>query len=109
MTYEPQPCHQVVVRRWEVPCPELPGTAERRLLIEYEGTVATVRGKAGGVLLTLEGIAEPIFTGYQFTGQDPDHWCSWTLQTEVTPRVWVSVSSHRARQAVRPGGRRPGA
>jgi hypothetical protein len=72
------------VQRWEVPCPEIPGTAERKLLIEMDGTVESVREVAGGYLVKLAGDdADPIFTGYQFSGQDPDHGCSWSLRTEV--------------------------
>jgi hypothetical protein len=83
--YTPEVGHKVTIRRWEVPCPELPGTTERRLLVEYDGTIATARGAGGPgeVLLTLEGLDEAIFTGDQFTGQDPEHGCSWTLRTEV--------------------------
>jgi len=84
--YVPEVGHQVRVQRWEVPCPEIPGHAERRLLIEMDGTVASVRELAGGYLVQLEGDdADPIFTGYQFSGQDPDHGCSWSLVTEVMP------------------------
>jgi hypothetical protein len=85
-TYTPEPGHQVVVRRYEVPCPELPGYAERKLTLELEGTIATVRGLSGGHLITLEGAGcDPIFTGYQFSGQDPEHGCSWSLRTVVIP------------------------
>lgn len=82
--YVPEAGHRVRVQRWEVPCPELPGTAERKLLIEMDGTVESVREVAGGYLVKLAGDdADPIFTGYQFSGQDPDHGCSWSLRTEV--------------------------
>jgi hypothetical protein len=84
--YIPEPGHLVRVQRWEVPCPELPGGPQRQLLIEMDGTVASVRKLEGGVLFRLEGMEDPIFTGYQFAGQDPEHGCSWTLQTEVIRR-----------------------
>jgi hypothetical protein len=88
--YVPEIGHLVRVQRWEVPCPEIPGTAERKLLIEMEGTVASVRELAGGYLIKLAGDdADPIFTGYQFSGQDPDHGCSWSLRTEVIPASQV--------------------
>jgi hypothetical protein len=84
LAYVPEVGHRVRVQRWEVPCPDIPGTAERRLLIEMDGTVESVRELAGGYLIKLAGDdADPIFTGYQFSGQDPDHGCSWSLRTEV--------------------------
>ena len=33
-SYTPEVGHLVRVQRWEVPCSEIPGTAERKLLIE---------------------------------------------------------------------------
>jgi hypothetical protein len=86
--YTPEPGHLVRVQRWEVPCPELPGTAERRLLIEMDGTVESVREAPGGYLVKLAGDdADPIFTGYQFLGTDSFQGPSWSLVTVVTRRV----------------------
>ncbi len=86
--YTPEAGHLVRVQRWEVPCPEIPGTWERKLLVELDGTVESVRELAGGYLIKLAGDdADPIFTGRQFSGQDPDHGCSWSLVTEVTRRI----------------------
>lgn len=100
--YTPNPGDQVRVRRYQVPCPELPGYAERKLLEEHVGTAATVQPKADGVLLTLEGLEDAIFTGCQFTGQDPFQGCSWTLQTEVVRLADVAAhdqAEHDARVA----------
>lgn len=92
-TYTPKAGDQVRVQRWEVPTPELPGTAEPRLLIEMDGTVESVRELHGGHLIKLAGDdADPIFTGYQHTGQDPDHGSSWSLQTEVV--LQADVAAH---------------
>jgi len=96
-TYIPEPGHLVRIQRWEVPCPEIPGTCERRLLIEIDGTVETVRELAGGRMIHLAGDTDSYFTGYQFTGTDSNQGPSWSLVTTVTRRVWVSVTSHRAR------------
>lgn len=85
--YVPEIGHLVRVQRWEVPCPEIPGTAERRLLIEMDGTVATVRELADGHLITLEGDDEAIFTGYQFSGTESNAGPSWSLRTEVKRRI----------------------
>lgn len=89
--YTPKPGDQVRVRRYEAPCPELPGHTERKLRLELTGTIATVRGVSDGHLITLEGEPDPIFTGYQFSGQDPDHGCSWSLRTEVVPLADVAA------------------
>lgn len=96
-TYIPEPGHLVRLRRWEVPCPEIPGTWDRRLLIEIDGIVESVREVAAGHLVKLAGDSDSYFTGYQFAGMDSSQGPSWSLRTEVTRRVWVSVSSHRAR------------
>lgn len=90
-TYTPKAGDQVRVRRYQVPTPELPGVAERKMIIEYEGTIATVQPKAGGVLFRLEGDSDPIFTGYQFSGQDASHGVSWSLHTEVVPLADVAA------------------
>jgi hypothetical protein len=102
-SYTPRPGDQVRVRRYQVPTPELPGTAERKMVLEVTGTVATVREVTGGALFRLEGDPEwPMFTGYQFSGQDPEHGCSWSLQTEVVPLAGVAAhdqAEHDARVA----------
>ena len=96
--YIPEPGHLVSIQRWEVPCPEIPGTWDRRLLIEIDGTVESVREVADGHMVKLAGDdADPIFTGNQFAGTDSFQGPSWVLVTTVTRRVWVSVASHRAR------------
>lgn len=86
-SYTPEVGHRVRVQRWEVPCPEIPGTWDRRLLIEMDGTVATVRELADGHLITLEGDDEAIFTGYQFSGTESNAGPSWSLRTEVKRRI----------------------
>jgi hypothetical protein len=104
--YVPEPGHQVRVQRWEVPCPELPGFTERRLVFEATGTVARIEGEGANALVHLEGVnvradkfgnpgpreACQLGLGYVFLGQDPDHGCSWTLQTEVVQLG--SVAAH---------------
>jgi hypothetical protein len=82
-TYVPAPGDLVRVQRFEVPTPELPGLPERRLLVEYAGTVDRVRPVADGVIMHLAGLEDAIFTGTQHSGQDPEHGCSWSLRTEV--------------------------
>jgi hypothetical protein len=90
--YVPEPGHLVRVQRWEVPCPEIPGTAERKLLIEMDGTVESVQPKADGYLIKLAGDdADPIFTGYQFTGMEGNTGPSWSLVTEVIPQADVAA------------------
>jgi hypothetical protein len=83
--YIPQPGHEVRVRRYQVPCPELPGVAERKMIAEHAGTVGKVRKVPGGVLFQLVGFGHDICTADQFSGQDPEHGCSWSLHTEVVP------------------------
>jgi hypothetical protein len=100
--YTPEPGDQVRVRRYQVPTPELPGTAEREMIVEYTGTVGEVRKRADGVLFQLAGFGHDIFTGYQFSGQDPEHGCSWSLHTEVVPLADVAAhdqAQHAARVA----------
>jgi hypothetical protein len=96
-TYAPAPGDAVRIRRWKVPCPELPGIRERKLAIEYEGTIATVRELAGGHLITLQGDPEPIFTGSQHTGQGEG--ASWTFQTEIVPLAGVPAHDLAAAHA----------
>jgi hypothetical protein len=98
-TYTPEPGHRVRVRRYEVPCPELPGHAERKLLLELDGTVASVQPKAGGVLFRLKGMEDLIYTGYQFSGQDSGHGCSWSLVTEVIRAGDVAAHDQAERAA----------
>jgi hypothetical protein len=86
-SYTPEVGHRVRVQRWEVPCPEIPGTAERRLLTEMDGTVGSVRAVADGHLITLEGDDESIFTGYQFSGTESNAGPSWSLRTKVKRRI----------------------
>jgi hypothetical protein len=96
--YIPQPGHGVIIRRYDVPCPELPGAAERELLTGYEGTVTAVRGTGfpvGDVLLTLDGTGEPVFTGDQFNGQDTAG-VGWTLRTGVTRTASPLMARSRA-------------
>jgi hypothetical protein len=108
-SYTPSPGDQVRVRRYQVPTPELPGIAERKMIAEHTGTVVTVQPTAGGVLFRLEGDPEwPMFTGYQFTGQDPEHGCSWSLQTEVVPQAdaWMhDLAEYAARVAEAEAGK----
>lgn len=99
-TYDPQPGDRVRVRRYEVPCPELPDGPKRHLVIELTGSVLRVDGSADNGVLCLDphGIAvqvdrimeDPTVTdhamvglGYVFLGQDPNHGVTWTLETEV--------------------------
>jgi hypothetical protein len=102
-TYTPEPGDRVLVRRWSVPCPELRDGPHRELLTEVAGTVESVRPvNSSGVLLTLEGLEDAIFTGYQHSGQDPEHGCSWSLQTDVIRAEDVAAhdqAEHAARVA----------
>lgn len=98
--YIPAPGHQVRVRRYQVPCPELPGVAERKMIAEHTGTVGKVREVPGGVLFQLAGFGHDICTSDQFSGQDPEHGCSWSLHTEVVPLA-ETCSHDRAQLAAR--------
>lgn len=115
MFFVPAPGQRVRVRRWSVPCPELPGGPQRELAVEVTGVVASVDdGRSARPMHppviyldiatmdvsvdTLGG--EPadnwmICLGYVFCGQEPDHGYSWTLQTEVELALAVLGSTAR--------------
>jgi hypothetical protein len=98
--YRPEPGHLVRVRRYEVPCPELPGGPHRKLVIETTGRVLRVEGSPDNGVMHLDPATVAVQVdeicpegpvsdharvglGYVFLGQEAGPGVSWTLQTEV--------------------------
>jgi hypothetical protein len=99
-SYRPEPGHLVRVRRYEVPCPELPGAPHRKLVIETTGRVLRIEGSPDNGVMHLDPATVAVQVdeicpegpvsdharvglGYVFLGQEPGHGVSWTLETEV--------------------------
>jgi hypothetical protein len=107
--FVPETGQRVRVRRWEVPCPEIPAGPQRKLVVELTGIVASVDDGTRSRPMhepvihfdpasldvsvdTFEmdpGDHAMIALGHQFCGQEPDHGYSWTLQTEIEPALVV--------------------